>query len=169
MKPPPFEYHAPATVAEAVALLALGGHVVARSERGERVIPADRLFAGPFETALGPGELLTEAWFPAHAAGDVALVEESRRHGDFAMAGAARHGDRLALFGVAGTPVLADPADPTRGLQPSSDLEASAEFKLHLVRVLVERAFAARPAAAAPETRPPPGPAGRQQPAGPGG
>src|SRR5213078_4912209 len=76
---------------------------------------------------------------------------------------------RLALFGVAGTPVLADPADPTRGLQPSSDLEASAEFKLHLVRVLVERAFAARPAAAAPETRPPPGPAGRQQPAGPGG
>jgi len=64
-------------------------------------------------------------------------VEESRRHGDFAMAGVARWRDRLALFGVAPTPVLADPA---RRLEPSADVEASSEFKLHLVEVLVERA-----------------------------
>ncbi len=126
-------------------LLALDGHVVARSGRGERVIPAAGLFRGPLQTSLEADELVTEAWFPAHRAEDVALVEESRRHGDFAMAGVARHGDRVALFGVAGTPVLADPADPTRGLEPSSDLEASAEFKLHLVDVLVPLAFAARP------------------------
>jgi carbon-monoxide dehydrogenase small subunit len=125
------------------ALLALGGHVVARSVRGERVLRAEDLFLGAFETALAADELVTEAWFPRHPAGDVALEEESRRHGDFAMAGVARHGDRLALFGVAATPVLADPADPTAGLSPSGDLEASPELKLHLVRALVQRALAA--------------------------
>jgi hypothetical protein len=54
-----------------------------------------------------------------------------------------RAADRLALFGVAPTPVLADPRDPTNGLQPSGDLEATPEFRLHLVRVLTEKAFAA--------------------------
>ena len=143
-------------------LLALGGHVVARSAaRGERVVEAADLFLGAFETALAPDELVTGAWFPAHRWEDVALVEESRRHGDFAMAGVARHGDRLALFGVAPTPVLADPGDPTRRLSPSGDLEASPEFKLQLVRVLVERALQARPVHAPPHPDPPP-PGGRE-------
>jgi carbon-monoxide dehydrogenase medium subunit len=123
-------------------LLALGGHVVARSERGERTIEADELFAGVFETALAPDELLVEAWFPPPA-GPAAILEESRRHGDFALAGVVRAGERLALFGVAPTPVLAHHADPTRGLRPSGDLEATSEFRLHLVRVLTERAYAA--------------------------
>jgi carbon-monoxide dehydrogenase medium subunit len=123
-------------------LLALGGHVVARSERGERKIQADELFTGVFETALAPDELLVEAWFPASPAHS-SIHEESRRHGDFALAGVVRAGERLALFGVAPTPVLADPSDPTVGLRPSGDLEASPEFRLHLVRVLSERAFAA--------------------------
>jgi CO/xanthine dehydrogenase FAD-binding subunit len=124
------------------ALLALGGHVVARSTRGERVIAADRLFQGVMETALAADELLVEAWFPVSPA-PFAIVEESRRHGDFALAGVVRAGDRLALFGVAPTPVLADPRDPAKGLQPSGDLEATSEFRLHLVRVLTEKAFAA--------------------------
>jgi len=123
-------------------LLALGGHVVARSTRGERIILADRLFQGVMETALAPDELLVEAWFPASPA-PFAIVEESRRHGDFALAGVVRAADRLALFGVAPTPVLADPRDPANGLQPSGDLEATPEFRLHLVRVLTEKAFAA--------------------------
>jgi CO/xanthine dehydrogenase FAD-binding subunit len=123
-------------------LLALGGHVVARSTRGERVIQADGLFRGVMETALAPDELLVEAWFPASPA-PFAIVEESRRHGDFALAGVVRSTDRLALFGVAPTPVLADPRDPVNGLQPSGDLEATPEFRLHLVRVLTEKAFAA--------------------------
>jgi CO/xanthine dehydrogenase FAD-binding subunit len=123
-------------------MLALGGHVVARSTRGERVIAAEALFLGVMETALAHDELLTEAWFPA-SKGKHGVVEESRRHGDFALAGAVRAGDRLALFGVAATPVLVDPRDPTRGLQPSGDLEATSAFRLHLVRVLTERVFAA--------------------------
>ena len=123
-------------------LLALGGHVVARSARGERVIKSGQLFQGVLETALAPDELLAEAWFPASAE-PFAIVEESRRHGDFALAGVVRAGERLALFGVAPTPVLADPRDAVKGLQPSGDLEATPEFRLHLVRVLTEKAFAA--------------------------
>lgn len=123
-------------------LLALGGHVVARSQRGERTIEAGDLFAGVFETSIAPDELLVEAWFPKSPA-PFAIIEESRRHGDFALAGVVRAGDRLVLFGVAPTPVLADAKDPARGLQPSGDLEATPEFRLHLVQVLTEKAFAA--------------------------
>ena len=123
-------------------LLALNGHVIARSTRGDRVISAAELFTSVMETTLAPDELMVEAWFP-ESTDRHAIVEESRRHGDFALAGAVRYADRLALFGVAPTPVLADPHDPTRGLEPSADLEASREFRLHLVRVLTDRAFAA--------------------------
>jgi CO/xanthine dehydrogenase FAD-binding subunit len=123
-------------------LLALGGHVVARSVRGDRVIASQGMFTGVMETALAPDELMVEAWFPA-THGAFAIVEESRRHGDFALAGVVRAGERLALFGVAPTPVLADPSDPTRGLRPSGDLEATSEFRIHLVRVLAEKALAA--------------------------
>ena len=123
-------------------LLALGGQVVARSTRGERTIPAEKLFSGLFETTLEPDEMVLEAWFPASPR-PFAILEETRRHGDFALAGVVRAGTRLALFGVASTPVLADPRDPTHGLQPGGDLEASADFRLHLVRVLTEQAFAA--------------------------
>jgi carbon-monoxide dehydrogenase medium subunit len=123
-------------------LLALGGHVVARSARGERTIQVDKLFTSVFETTLAPDELLVEAWFPASKR-PFAILEESRRHGDFALAGVVRAGARLALFGVAGTPVLADPRDPKRGLDPSGDLEASSEFRLHLVQILTDKAFAA--------------------------
>jgi aerobic carbon-monoxide dehydrogenase medium subunit len=131
----------PASEVPAV-LLALDGSVTVRSSRGERVIPAAKLFAGVFETALAPDELLVEAWFPASPRPSM-ILEESRRHGDFALAGVVRAGDRLALFGVASTPVVADPRDPARGLEPSGDLEATGDFRLHLVRALTERAMAA--------------------------
>jgi CO/xanthine dehydrogenase FAD-binding subunit len=121
-------------------LLVLGGHVMVRSVRGERLIAAEQLFKGVFETSLAPDEILVEAWFP-ELVDPFAILEDSRRHGDFALAGVARAGDILALFGVAPTPVLADPQNPTAGLQPSGDLEATPEFRLHLVRVLTEKAF----------------------------
>ena len=124
-------------------LLVLGGRLRVRSKRGEREIAAEDLYQGVFESAIEPDELAVEAWFPAHAGEPCAIAEESRRHGDFALAGAARAGDRLALFGVATTPVLADPQDPARGREPSADLEASPEFRRHLVRVLAERVLAA--------------------------
>ena len=123
-------------------LLALGGHVVAASSRGERRIDASAFFVGTFESALVADELVTEVWFP-RSSGRAVVLEESRRHGDFALAGVVLAGERMVLFGVAATPVLADPADPARGLDPSGDLEASPEFRLSLVRTLVARALAA--------------------------
>jgi CO/xanthine dehydrogenase FAD-binding subunit len=133
--------HADPAAELCAVLLALDGQVVARSTRGERTIAAGDFFLGTFETALQADELVTEVWFPAHDS-DVALVEESRRHGDYAMVGVARAGARIVLFGVAPTPVLAETSDPTRDLHPSGDLESSPEFKLHLVRTLVQRAAA---------------------------
>ena len=134
--------HADPAAELCATLLALDGRVMATSVRGEREIPAADLFRGPMDSSLAPDELLTEAWFPA-AAGSVAIAEEVRRHGDFALAGAVRAGDRLVLFGVATKPVLADPADPTRGLQPSADPECSPAFRLHLVEAMVERVMSA--------------------------
>jgi len=123
-------------------LLALDGRVVARSLRGDREIAAANLFLGPMQSGLADDELLVEAWFPMIRE-EFAIAEEVRRHGDFAMAGAVRAGARLALFGVAPTPVLADPADPTRGLDPATDPEVSPAFRLHLVRTLAATVMAA--------------------------
>ena len=134
--------HADPAAELCATLLALDGRVIARSERGEREIAAADLFRGPMDSALEPDELLIEAWFPA-VAGRVAIAEEARRHGDFAMAGAVRAGNRLVLFGVATRPVLADPANPTRGLQPSADPECSPSFRLHLVEAMVEQVMGA--------------------------
>ena len=46
-------------------LLALDATLVARSKAGERRIKASEFFHGAFQTALGPGELLTEIVIPA--------------------------------------------------------------------------------------------------------
>jgi CO/xanthine dehydrogenase FAD-binding subunit len=134
--------HADPAAELCATVLALEGRVVARSERGEREIRAAELFRGPLDSALEPDELLTEAWFPS-SAGPFAIAEEVRRHGDFAMAGAVRAGDRLVLFGVATRPVFADAAHPTLGLQPSADPECSPAFRIHLVEALVERVMSA--------------------------
>ncbi|HVD00535.1 MAG TPA: FAD binding domain-containing protein [Candidatus Dormibacteraeota bacterium] len=134
--------HADPAAELCATLLALDGRVRARSLRGERVISASDLFLGPMESALAADELLTEAWFP-NFVGPGAISEEVRRHGDFAIAGAVRAGDRLAVFGVATRPQLADPADPTRGLSPSAQPECSPEFRLHLLEAVVERVMKA--------------------------
>src|SRR2546422_594798 len=64
--------HADPAAELCAVLLVLGGHVVARSPRGERAVEAGELFRGAFETSLEPDELVTEAWFPEHGP-DVAL------------------------------------------------------------------------------------------------
>ena len=133
--------HADPAAELCAVLLALGGSVRARSARDEREIAAVDLFLGAMESALEPDELLTEAWFPS-TTGPVAIAEESRRHGDFALAGAVRSGDRLVLFGVGTRPLLVDPADPTRGLQPSADPECHPDFRRHLAQALADRVMA---------------------------
>src|SRR5262249_49923834 len=98
-------------------LLALDGAVTAKSVRGERTIAAGAMFLAPFTTALEPDELLTAISLPALRPGDrCGFHEVARRHGEFALAGAACHlsvsggrieGASIALFGVGGTPVRA--------------------------------------------------------------
>ncbi|MCH1515040.1 MAG: FAD binding domain-containing protein [Acidimicrobiales bacterium] len=58
------------------------------------------------------------------------------------VAVAARHcsdGYRMAITGVAPTPVLVDPENPTVSLQPTSDFRGDSEYRLHLARILASR------------------------------
>src|SRR5438093_10516309 len=87
-------------------LLALGGNVTVVSRRTQRVIAADQLFTGAFETSRAADELLAEAWFPA-LRGPSAMLQEARPHCAPALAGVARAGAALAWLGVASRPVLA--------------------------------------------------------------
>ena len=152
-------------------LLAHGGSVQVQGPRGTRRIVADQLFRTYLTTALEPDEVLTEVHFPRWPAGTGwCFMEESRRHGDFAMVGVAvlltldtaRRCTQaaVALCGVGDTPhrvaaaptlLLGHALDATRRrdvaqaaaseIEPDSDLHASAEFRRHLSAVLTQRAL----------------------------
>ncbi|XVQ15807.1 FAD binding domain-containing protein [Spirillospora sp. CA-255316] len=82
--------HADAAAEYPAVALALDARLEAFSPRGRRTIPAARFFTGLWSTDLADDELLTGITFPV--AGDrcgFAVEEYARRHGDFAIAGAA--------------------------------------------------------------------------------
>jgi aerobic carbon-monoxide dehydrogenase medium subunit len=146
-------------------LRALDGEVVIRGELGERRVPASELFEGPLTTAVAPGEMITEVRVPARSPAGGAVVEISRRVADFAIAGAAvslwadgAQPAAIALFGVGPIPVRAQAAErllsesygaPTSEvgaaamseLSPSGDIHGSAEYRLSVAGVCVERAL----------------------------
>lgn len=109
-------HHDPTAELPALAL-ALGARITARSAAGTREIPAAEFFVSYYETALEPGELLSEVAFPAWPDGRGWSFEEiARRRGDFALvgavalvdrdpAGARIAGARLVLFGAADRPL----------------------------------------------------------------
>ena len=109
--------HADARGELPLALLTLGGSVVARSQVGERAIAAEDLFLYHFTSALEPDELLTGVRWPAAGPGwGYGFAEMAQRHGDYALAMAAcalRRRDgvvaevRLGLGAVADRPLLA--------------------------------------------------------------
>ena len=152
--------------------VALDARLTAHGPDGSRTIPASGFFEGFFTTALRPDELLVSIELPDLPPGSgSAFVEVSRRHGDFAMVGAAAtvtlDGDRvassrLALAGVSSTPVRARAAEEflrgapashdtlrqaarlaTTDLRPSSDAHASASYRRHIAGVISARALAA--------------------------
>jgi carbon-monoxide dehydrogenase medium subunit len=151
---------------EMTAVLALlGGTVTLASRQGRREVAAEDFFVGPLESAVAPGELAVEAFFPAAAAGSgSAFVEVARRHGDYAMCGVAAvvgAGARVAYISMGPVPAVVDldgaaPAgagdDPASwheaavhavsGLEPEGDVHATADYRLHLARVLTARALA---------------------------
>lgn len=149
-------------------LLALGGQVIVSGARGERRIAADDFYLGLYTTALEPDEVLVACELPAATAGHwFAFDELARRHGDYAIVGLAMSGRRaagslsgvrIALMGVAATPVragrteallegrvvddqlLAQAAETLRAeIDPLPDLTNTPETKRHLAGVLLQR------------------------------
>jgi carbon-monoxide dehydrogenase medium subunit len=138
-------------------ILALDAILVAQGQGGSREIPAREFFTGLFETALAPGELLTEIRIREPAGPGWSFQKFTRRAIDWAVVGVAVQGNRVALANMAPTPVraaaveaaLAAGADPdeaaahaAEGTRPGSDLGASAAYREHLARVLTARALA---------------------------
>jgi carbon-monoxide dehydrogenase medium subunit len=152
-------------------LLALDGSVVARSARGERVVPGPAFFQGPLVTALAADELVTETRWTLPAAGTGwGFHEIARRHGDFALVGAVAlvglgpgvvTRAAIAVFGAGSTPVRAAEAErallrqaptPARlaeaaraaaeAIDPADDLHASARYRRRVAATLVGRALA---------------------------
>jgi len=152
------------------ALLCLDGRAVVKSRRGERAIAVEELFRGPLTTALEPDELLTEVQFSIPPAGaGSAFLEVARRHGDFALVGAAAvvqveagHGVkslRLVVFGAGPGPMRSPKAEAvlvggkatlpriaeirrvvSDAVKADSDLHATAEYRRRVAGVLAERA-----------------------------
>ncbi len=150
-------------------LVCLDGAAVARRIGSERVIPAGELFVAPLTTSLQPNELITEVRFtlPQPEAG-WGFAEVTRRHGDFALVGAAAllwcapggrvAGARLVFFGVGPTAVRGAAAEalltgqePTAArlrdaaraaaasLSPDGDLHATSQYRSQVAEVLAER------------------------------
>ncbi len=84
-------------------LLLLDASITARSARGERRIAAADFYVGPLMTALEPDEVVVEVRMPA-SPGPSAFGEVERRHGDFALVGAACDSGRVVVFGTGSRP-----------------------------------------------------------------
>ncbi|MGB0384628.1 MAG: FAD binding domain-containing protein [Ardenticatenaceae bacterium] len=161
----------PASELPAIAI-ALDMKMRAQSIRGERWIPASDFFLGLFETDLEPDELLTDLFIPhLPARTGTAFDEVARRHGDYAMAGAAavvtlaENGtiadSKLVFFSIDDAPLEATSAaallqgeQPTTELiraaaeaidddiDPLGDIHASPAYRRHLAKVLARRTLA---------------------------
>jgi carbon-monoxide dehydrogenase medium subunit len=149
-------------------MIAMGAEVVARSRRGERVIPARDLFTGPFTTTIEPDEMVVGTRVPAreHTGGTYLKLE--RKVGDFATAAVAvrltlGQDGRIAEAGIGLTAVgpnnlaATTAEDALRGAapvdevfreaaelaaqaaEPASDLRGTADYKRNVVRVYTER------------------------------
>jgi carbon-monoxide dehydrogenase medium subunit len=132
-----------------------------------RSVPATEFHESYFTTALADDELIERVRVPVLGPGwGWGFAEVSRRRGDFALCAAAalvRMADgrivesRLGLAGVGDRPMrlgaveiavegadaamLADRIGPLEGLEPASDVSATAEHRRHLARVLAVRAL----------------------------
>jgi carbon-monoxide dehydrogenase medium subunit len=143
-------------------LLALDGEVDVAGADGVRTVAARDFFRGVFETAAEPGELVTEVRVPKLTGDHVwSYLKFRRRALDWATVGVAAVARRsnggvtepaIALVNMGATPLRAaaseaawaaggDPAGAAaEGTDPPSDTSGSAEYRRHLVGVLVGRA-----------------------------
>jgi len=151
-------------------LLVLGTEVSAFGPNGRRVIALKNFFRGMYETALEPGELLVDVKIPTMPANGraVYLRFSTLSANDWPCLGVAgfmtkENGRckelRLALGGVAATPLLIDGLDFVKDqplddglidkvltlvdvqISPSSDLRGSEWYKRRVAKVFVRRAI----------------------------
>lgn len=153
-----------------VIAVALDAVLTVRSKRDERRVRAVDFFQGLFTVDVAPGELLVEIAFPPLAAGTgYSFQEVARRHGDYALVGAAaivRLDDegvcrevRLVFLNVGDVPVQAQRAmamlsgqrltpqliEEAVGLaaeeeiDPVEDIHATVSYQRQLARVLGRR------------------------------
>ena len=148
---------------------ALKASMVIRGPGGTRTVPARQFHAGPYETVVAAGEILTEIRLPISPGGGSAYEKVGRRVGDWpiAAAGAAiwLAGDTIADAGIGLTAVGAPqfaapeaeeflrgaPASPENfaragqiaasHCRPTSDQRGPADYKRHLAGELTVRAL----------------------------
>ena len=148
---------------------AVGARMVIRSSAGERVVGMREFHRRPYDTAVGPAEMLVEIRVPLHTGAGSAYEKVDRRAGDWAVVAAgvsvnvedgaiARAGIALAAVGGDITSTGAEraieghaPSDErfsaaaalaAAATRPVTDQRGSAEYKRHVAGVLVERALA---------------------------
>jgi carbon-monoxide dehydrogenase medium subunit len=158
----------PASDLPAVLLIAEGS-VTLRGAGGERTVAASDLFQDYLETAVGPDEVLTEVSMPSLDGWGFGYQKFNRRSEDWAMvavcaivksSGGGVEDVRVGLTNMGSTPLRASAVEDAlrgqplnadsiakaaeqaaEGTDPPADLNASAEYKSHLARVLCRRAL----------------------------
>jgi carbon-monoxide dehydrogenase medium subunit len=148
---------------------ALKANVVIRGPQGERTMGMDGFYIGPFTTAVGADEMLTEIRLPLRQGAGSAHEKVERRAGDFAIAAVSAaiwmQGGTIADAGIAlaalgPTTIIASRAEELlKGQAPSDELFAQAgeiakedcmplpdgrgpvDYKRHLAGVLTARAL----------------------------
>jgi carbon-monoxide dehydrogenase medium subunit len=154
-----------------LAAATLDAEIVAASRRGTRTLRPAEHFVAALTTALEPDELLTEIRLPLLGTGwRGGFAEFSRRAGDYALAMCAAFvrveeglivEARLGIGGAADRPARIAAAEAlltgsdggaearreagnaaAAAIEPLEDIQASAAYRRHLVRAMVERAVA---------------------------
>ena len=150
--------HADAAADHPAVFLAMGASVVVSGPDGQREIAGADLFAGFLESSLAPTEMITEIKVPKATGQGWSFQKFNRRAQDWAIVGAAvqqvNGSAQVALVNMHPTPTRsaaveaalgggANAADAAgqaaEGMEPSSDLNASVEYRQHLARVLTRR------------------------------
>jgi carbon-monoxide dehydrogenase medium subunit len=70
------------------AFAAMKGSMVISGPEGTREVGAREFHTGPYETVVGPSEMLTEIRLPVHSGGGSAYVKVARRAGDWPVGAA---------------------------------------------------------------------------------
>jgi aerobic carbon-monoxide dehydrogenase medium subunit len=140
------------------AVLASDSTLVAQGPSGRREIGAADFFAGYFETALEPDEMLVEIRVPRTGPNGAHYEKFVRRTNDWAIVAVATVAGRVALANMGSTPIRAlavekalaegaSAADAATfaadGTAPVTDMNADADYRKHLASVLTRRALLA--------------------------